>query len=294
MSFYRGVFSAPDVEVAPCGILSVVKEVRHTRRLSDERWIRGYNYEILTAPYSVDLISVNDPTIADGNLYDGNGAEQYYEGSPFFIQVTAKQSGLAVDQKTWQSEILEQLDTVTQKAIEVELWSGPVADASGTAVPFLTKSGGADVLTSGGVHPRKALYLLEQAVAAHPLGARGTIHMTRDVASALGSRLLYKEGKEGYESYAVTRLGTDVVIGSGYSGNGPVGETEAEASETNKWMYVTGAVEVHIGKGEIDVADLGQGFTSDNTVNYKAIRPAAVHFDPTVWATAQVTLPDAP
>lgn len=294
MTFYRGVFSAPDIDVAPCGLLSVVRETRHTRRLSDERWIRGYNYETNTAPTSIDLISVNDPSISDGNLYTAGDAPHYYEGSPFFIQVTMQESGLAVDQKNWKSDILEQLDIATQKGLEVELWSGPVATNGALTTPFLSQEDGADVLTSGGVNPRKALYLLEQAIATHPLGGRGTIHMTRDVASALGSRILYKEKKDGEDARAVTRLGTDVVIGSGYSGNGPVGATGAAATETNKWLYATGAVEIELGKGEVVNQNLGQGFQSNNTVNYKAVRPAAVHFDPSVWATAQVTLPENP
>lgn len=295
MSFYRGLFSFPDIEVAPCGILSVVRETTHSNRNGDEQWIRGYNYDAVSTPKSVDLVSIDDPTITDGNIYTDTGSTPYYEGSPFFIQVTDQKSGLAVDQKTWRDDILRQLDLVTQKALEVELWEGPVAADTGNAVPYLTRENGADVLTTGGVHPRKALYLAEQAIASHPLGSRGTIHMTRDVASALGSRIVYKDPKGVYtDGHAITRLGTDVVIGSGYSGNGPDGEANAEATETNKWLFVTGPVEIHLGKAEVMNDNLGQGFTSDNTVNYKALRPAAVHFDPSVWAAAQITLPDVP
>jgi hypothetical protein len=269
----------------------VAREVRHTSRAADERWIRGYNYETNTAPTSVDLVSINNPAVSGGNLYSGVGAQHFFQGSPFFVQVTVKESGLAVDQVAWQSAILEQLDIATQKAIERELFDGAVATDATTAVPFLRKQDGATIKTTSGVNPRKALYLLEQSIATHPLGARGVLHMTRDVASALGSRIIFKDKGDGV---AYTRLGTQVVIGSGYSGSGPVGATGAAASDTNKWMYATGAVEVHLGKGEVVNDNLGQGFTSDNTVNYKAVRPAAVHFDPSVWATAQITLPDVP
>ena len=90
----------------------------------------------------------------------------------------------------------------------------------------------------------------------------------------------------------MTRLGTDVVIGSGYTGNGPVGAENTAASATNKWMYATGQVDVHLGKPEIVNEDLAQG--ADVTINnmrIKAFRPAAVYADPSMHFTVRVTLP---
>lgn len=292
MAIFKGVFLANDIEVAPCGLLSVVRETRHTRRPIDERWVRGYSYDVTTAPTSVDLVSINNPEIPDGNVYDGSAIKDYFDGSPFFVATTTKVSTFGVDKAKWRENALAQLDEVTQKAVEQELWDGPVALEANIAVPYLTKEDGAVVLTSGGVDSRKALALVEQAIAQHPLGSKGIIHMTRDVASELGSRLLYKEAKGDRDfDYAITRLGTDVVIGSGYSGNGPKGNAGAEASDTNKWMFVTGAVDVHLGKGVVDNEDLGQGSTiSTNDLFYKAHRPAAVHFDPSIWHAAQITL----
>lgn len=296
MASFKGVFTADYVEIAPCGLLSVVRETRHTRRSNDERWVRGYSYETTANPTSIDLVSVNNPEIPDGNVYDGSAVKDYFDGSPFFVAVSTKVSTFGVNDREWKEEILAQLDEATQKAVERELWDGPVALKAEIAVPYLTKGNGATVLTSGGVNPRKALYLIEQAISNHPTGSRGTIHMTRDVASALGSRLLYKKADDGREfDYAITRLGTDVVIGSGYSGNGPIGAVGAAATVTNKWMFVTGAVDVHLGKGLVDNENLGQGATiSTNDLYYKAHRPAAVHFDPSIWHAAQITLPENP
>jgi hypothetical protein len=90
----------------------------------------------------------------------------------------------------------------------------------------------------------------------------------------------------------MTRLGTDVIIGSGYTGNGPIGHANATASATNKWIYATGPVEVHLGKIEVVNDNLAQG--ADVTINnmrIKAFRPAAVYADPSMLYSMRVTLP---
>jgi hypothetical protein len=133
--------------------------------------------------------------------------------------------------------------------------------------------------------PDKALWLLEQSISRSPVGARGVLHFTRDVASALGSKLQYKDGK------ITTRLGTRVVVGSGYTGNGPVGDAAAAASDTNKWAYATGDLVVILGEKEIVNESVASGFKpSTNDYTVKATRPAAVFFDPTIHFSAQITL----
>ena len=115
--------------------------------------------------------------------------------------------------------------------------------------------------------------------------------MTRDVASYLGSSILHKETNE-KGPHLITRLGTRVVIGSGYSGKGPIGDNHAAASATNKWMYATGQVQVHLGKVEVVNDNLGQGVDATvNDMRIKAYRPAAVYFDPSIHYTVRVTLP---
>jgi hypothetical protein len=134
--------------------------------------------------------------------------------------------------------------------------------------------------------------ILEQAIAGSPLGENGVIHMTRDMASILGSRLIYKKGETENSGRAMTRLGTDVIIGSGYTGNGPIGDANATASATNKWMYATSSVQVHLGKVEIVNENLAQG--ADVTINnmrIKAFRPAAAYADPSMLFAMRVTLP---
>jgi hypothetical protein len=154
----------------------------------------------------------------------------------------------------------------------------------------LTKSSEATVPVAGAHSADKALFHLEEAISLSPVGANGVIHMTRDVASILGSRLIYLNKDD--KGRAMTRLGTDVIIGSGYSGNGPIGATGATASATNRWMFATGAINVHIGKVEVVNQNLGQGIDANiNDMRIKAIRPAAAYFDPSVHYAMRVDVP---
>jgi hypothetical protein len=91
-----------------------------------------------------------------------------------------------------------------------------------------------------------------------------------------------------------TRLWTPVVIGSGFTGKGPAGDANAAASISNKWVYATGPIDVHLGKIEVVNENLGQGLdvsTMKNDMRLKAVRPAAAYFDPSIHYTVRVALP---
>lgn len=116
--------------------------------------------------------------------------------------------------------------------------------------------------------------------------------MTRDVLSLLSSNsnmLFHEEGKDHLQTFG----GTPVIVGSGYSGNGPDGATGAAASATNKWIYATGTVRTYV--GEIDVVNdtLAQAYNvsgNANDMRIKAIRPAAVYFDTSIHLAVRVDL----
>lgn len=302
MAQFRGVYPAGELAPAPCGILSVARVTNHTGREYDERWIRGFEQEIDTLPSYVRLLTVNDATVADGLLTDNQTEQEYVRYVPFFIDVEDFNSTFSLPGQDRFASVVRQLETVTQKALEYEYWEGVAARGlistspdvydSGENNMFLRKTGASTVPAAGAFAPSIALMYLEQAIAGSPLGENGVIHMTRDVASNLGSRLIYKKGEDEFSGRAMTRLGTNVVIGSGYTGNGPVGTENAAASATNKWIYATGPVDVHLGKIEIVNDNLAQG--ADVTINnmrIKAYRPAAVFSDPSMHFTMRVTIP---
>lgn len=295
MATFKGVYPASEIFPAPCGILSAATVHTHNSRDYDERWVRKFAQEFDTQPSYVRLLTVNDETVTNGGLSDNQNDVRYIEYVPFFIDVEDFASTFSLPGQDRFARVVAELECVTQKAVEFEFWEGHAAQAEldANSNMYLRKSGAATIPVAGAKKPENALMILEEAIASSPVGANGVIHMTRDVASILGSRLIYRKGEDENSGQAVTRLGTKVVIGSGYTGNGPIGDTNAAASATNKWIYATSAVDVHLGKIEIVNENLAQG--ADVTINnmrIKAYRPAAAFADPSMLYTMRVTLPN--
>jgi len=286
---FRGVYPAPDLVQAPCGLLSVARVMTHTARDYDERWIRGFSHEFDSEP----TLNLLDETGAIAQtIFDSTSLPRYEDVKPFFIEVESFESTFGLPGEDRMAQVKKQLESATQKAVERELWDGPVVTADTNGNNFLTKSSAATVVAAGAHPADKALFHLEQALANSPVGAKGVIHMTRDVASILGSRLVYVSTNEGKSGRAMTRLGTDVIIGSGYTGNGPIGDANATTSATNRWMFATGPVDVHLGKVELINENLAQGVDATiNDMRIKAVRPAAVYFDPSCHYTMRVAVP---
>ncbi len=291
---FRGIYKAPELVPSPVGLFSVARVMTHTAREYDERWVRGFAYEFDSLA-TVRLLTVNDDTVTNGTLSNpANTADNNYRDYyPFFIEIEDQRSTLGLPGEDRLALVIKQLEAASQKACERELWDGLAARAATNGNSYLTEAASVTEVLNGAHNASEALYLLEGALADSPVGANGVIHMTRDVASLLGSRLVYSQDSSNPDKGQVmTRLGTPVVIGSGYSGNGPVGDGAATASLTNKWMFATGPVDVHLGKPEVVNDSLAQGQNvSINDMLIKAFRPAAVYFDPSVHYCAQVTLP---
>jgi hypothetical protein len=289
---FNGVFPASELIPSPCGILSVADVMKHTAKETDERWVRKVSKEYRSLPSYVRLLTVNDAAVTNGTLTDNQTDTTYLNYVPFNIEVEDLSSTFGLLGQDRFEIVKAQLEAVTSKALEFEFWAGQAALAEATGNMYLSKASAATIPVAGARKPENALMILEQAIAESPTGQNGVIHMTRDVASILGSRLIYKKGEKENSGRAMTRLGTDVVIGSGYTGNGPIGNANAAASATNKWIYATGPVEVHLGKIEVVNENLAQG--ADVTINnmrIKAFRPAAVYADPSMLYTMRVTLP---
>jgi hypothetical protein len=294
MATFRGVYEAHELAPAPAGLLSVARVMEHTKREYDERWIRGFSQEYDTLPTYVRLLTVNDATVSDGTISASSGST-YEDYVPFFIDVEDFGSTFGLLGEDRFKRVINELKAVTQKAIEYEYWEGRAAQAepSANGNMYLSKQDLATIPEDGAFKPETSLMIIEQAISESPVGEGGVIHMTRDVASILGSRLVYLKPKDGKPGCVMTRLGTPVVIGSGYTGNGPAGASNAEASATNKWIYATGSIDIHLGKIEVVNETLAQG--ADVTINnmrIKAFRPAAVLSDPSMHFAMRVTLPN--
>ena len=284
---YTGVFEAPKIIPSMFGLLTVVKP---DTSVDEDKWVRGFSQEWETTP---QFITNYDDTDSTSEQISAPTVNYFDEIKPFFIEVDETRSTLGFSGIDRIARITRQLEGVTQKAIEKELWAGAIRIGESHDNKALVDAS-ATILNSGtALSARRAIALLEHTIGTNsPAGEQGVIHMTRDIAALLASDgALFYHATE--KDHLQTVGGTPIVIGSGYPGSGPTGATGASASAINKWMYATGTVKVHLGKPDVVNDNLAQGYDVSNNANnirLKAIRPAAVYFDPSIHLAVRVDL----
>jgi hypothetical protein len=283
----NGVVEAPKIQPSMFGLLAVAKKHDST---DENKWVRGFSQEWETEVYHVANYDDTDTTTFD---IVAAGAVNYFdEIKPFFIEVEEVRSTLGFLGLDRIARIQRQLEAVTQRALEVELWDGAIRKGESHDNRALTASA-STILNSGtALSAKRALALLEFTIGqTSDSGEQGVIHMTRDVAAILSSsgNMLYADNG------IKTAGGTPVVIGSGYSGTGPddAAGGAGAASTTNKWIYATGHVCVYLGKTHVVNDNLSQAYDvagNQNDMRLKAIRPAAVFFDTSIHLAVRVDL----
>ena len=284
----NGVVEAPKVVPSAFGLLAVVKPENSA---DEDRWIRGFSQEWETEVSNLVIWDDTDTTV--DVVGTRNNPVRHNLIKPFFIEATEDISTFGYLGLDRVARIKRQIEAGSQKAIEKELWDGEIRKGE-THENRALSSDTALILGSGAaLSPKRALALLEQGIAeASQFGEQGLIHMTRDVAALLSSNsnmLFHDKGKE----HLQTLGGTPVIVGNGYSGIGPDGDENAEASDTNKWIYATGTVKVYLGDVDVVNDNLAQGYDvsgNANDMRLKAIRPAAVYFDTSIHLAVRVDL----
>jgi hypothetical protein len=284
---YTGVFEAPKINPSMFGLLTVIKP---DTSIDEDKWVRGFSQEWETTP---QYVTNYDDTDSTSEQIAAPTVNYFDEIKPFFIEVDETRSTLGFSGIDRIARITRQLEGVTQKALEAELWDGAIRIGESHDNKALIDST-ATILNSGtALSSRRAIALLEHTIGSNsPAGEQGVIHMTRDIAALLandGSLFYDTNGKD----HMRTVGGTPVIVGSGYSGAGPTGAANRTASATNKWMYATGTVKVYLGKPDVVNDNLAQGYDvsgNANDLRLKAIRPVAVYFDPSVHLAVRVDL----
>lgn len=287
---FTGIFEAPKAKPSAFGLFVVAKPENGP---DEDQWVRGFSQEWETEVSNLVNFDDTDTT------YDVVGTRtdlvRHRLIKPFFIEMTEDISTFGFLGLDRNARITRQIEAGSQKAIEQELWDGYIRKTE-THENLALSDANATILGGGSAYSAKrALAILEQGIAeASQFGEQGIIHMTRDVAALLSSNsqmLFHEKGKEHLQTLA----GTPVVVGSGYSGSGPddaAGSTETP-SDTNKWMYATGLVKVFLGKPDVVADNLAQSYDvsgNQNDMRIKAIRPAAVYFDPSIHLAVRVDL----
>lgn len=285
----NGVSEAPKIVPSAFGLLAVVQPENSA---DEDRWIRGFSQEYET---TVDTLTNWDDTDTSSYVLVNNATVNYYdEIKPFFIELDEVRSTLGFLGLDRIERLKRQLEGVTQKALERELWHGDIRIAESHDNKALIN--GATVLNSGtALSPKRALALLEHTIATTShAGEQGIIHATRDVVALLSSNsnMLFHEKEK---DHLQTMGGTPVIVGSGYTGQGPTSVTDGSENPTaaNKWIYGTGTVRVYLGNIDVVNDNLAQGYDvagNQNDMRLKAIRPAAVYFDTSIHLAVRVDL----
>ena len=286
---FDGTFEAPKIVPSAFGLFVVAKP---DSPVAEDKWVRGFNQRWDTRPnYGRNW---DETSSTSKVLFSDPASPRYTYHTPFFIEVEDQGSTLGIVGEDRFARAIRQLEGISQDACETELWDGAISSGQSLSNPYLTRGSGATVLNSGtALSPRRALALLEHRIGvASAAGEQGIIHMTRDMAALLNStnNMLF-DNKE--KEHLQTLGGTPVVVGSGYSGNGPVGVTGATASDTNKWIYATGTVKVLLGEPVVVNDNLAQGYDvsgNANNMRIKATRAASVYFDSSIYLAVRVDL----
>ena len=286
---FTGILKAPKIEPSQFGLFVVAKP---NSPVAEDQWVRGFSQEWETRPnYGRNW---DETSSTSEVLFSDPSSPLYAEIKPFFIEVEDQRSTFSLVGEDRFARVLRQLDGISQHACEVEFWDGAIAQGESLPNPYLTKASSVTILNSGTALPaRRAVALLEHYIGQTSAGGeQGIIHMTRDTAALLSSTsnmLFHDKDKEHLQTVG----GTPVVVGSGYSGNGPVGATGATASDSNKWIYATGTVRVFLGEADVVNDNLAQGYDvagNANDMKIKATRPASAYFDTSIHLAVRVDL----
>lgn len=259
------IFGPQPYEVAPYGLLSL----RDPDVTADERWLSGFTYESRTCTANINLLDICGGS-APVNVVAPSSAPRNREFQPFVIEAVDECATFGFQKHDVEQRAIDALEACTQKALENEFWTGDLATTNGyTENRYLASLDTVDVTPAGGaVKLRYGLAILERALGNCGCGTRGTIHVTRDVGSALPVKVV--------NDHLETQLGNYVVAGPGYPGSGPDGTIPG----TGTWIYATGPVSVLLGPSEAVGANIAQQVDSSvNTWQARAQRPAAVTWD---------------
>jgi hypothetical protein len=249
---FDGAFGAPAIVPSGFGLFSIFPPTNPT---SGEKWVRGFDQWWDTTPSYVRVLDANYTSYVVATVDSNPTVPLYSRHIPFFIEVQDDRSTLGLLGEERMARVLRQLEGCSQKACELELWDGAIAlQGSSTDLvnPYLSKGTTLIILpgrTSAGavadptsdgaaISVKHGISVLEHQIGQYSsAGEQGWIHMTRDTAAVLSSYnqmvVDYYDPNKGSRQHLQTFGGTPLVLGSGYSGNGPVVNVTNKALTTN-------------------------------------------------------------
>jgi hypothetical protein len=244
---FSGIHPAPAIEPTEFGLFSYAKPEKSVAS-EGENWVRGFSKEYQTEPNYVRNL---DETDSVSYLVSSNpNSLLFREIKPFYVEVEDQRSTFSLVGEDRFKRVLAQLEGVTQKAVEYELWNGDIAQGQGLPNLYLSKSSVTTIAAGAKFSPVRAMSLLEHySGEMSPAGEHGVIHLTRDAYFLIATNsgvFLRDVGKE----HIQTSTGTPVVIGSGYSGDGPHVEISTIAVSGGNTATITTATPHYLIVGE--------------------------------------------
>jgi len=269
---FKGVFPAAKLTPAPFGLLSVADVTRHSG--ADEHWVKQFDQESEACAFDAAIIDVCG-AVEPVQVFDTEDDDlRWIQVNPFGIIAADRCLTVGWSAQDRKARVLRQLELITPKALETELWSGVYRrELEGAETGMYLSSTAATTVEGNAQKPKVGLALLEQALAECSTGFQGVIHLPPLVGTMIGMDM-QRDGDQ-----LTSANGNSIVIGTGYDRRGP-GDDSAPTSKTQSWIYATGPVFVHLGADELVTVTPDQAVDpKTNESTWVAERPASVHWD---------------
>ena len=266
---FRGIYPAPKIEPTEFGLFAYAKPDITNETSPAGHWVRGFSQMYETQP---NYVRNWDETNSTSYVVSSNPSSPLYEEiKPIFIEVEDQRSTFNINGEDRFGRVLRQIEGVSQKALEYELWNGEIALAQDLPNPFFTKQS-VTVINSGYAYsPVRGMSLLEHyAGEMSPAGEHGVIHLTRDAFFLIATNsgvFIHVVGKE----HIQTATGTPCVIGSGYSGDGPHSNISTIAVSGNVATVVTSGTHYMAAGETFQLATVAGNTAFDGTWTVKAV-----------------------
>lgn len=193
-----------------------------------------------------------------------------------------------------EARVRRKLAAILPAAVERELESGQIARLAGFSNHYLRDITTATQLTAD-LGYVTALAEIEQSLAENGVASgRRIIHAQSRVVSMWASAHLIDVSPD--RTHLLTKLGTYVVPGTGYTGGAPGVDANSKGNSRASWAYGTGMVHVVLDIPQARELELNQASISSRTVNNAELRleqSVAIVFDPCTHVAALVDLCDS-
>lgn len=196
-----------------------------------------------------------------------------YHVRPFAIDTVFSCDAAGFQVVDFRGRVERQLAASTSKSMEFEFATGSLVPDNPNLVTGATVLGGGAAFS-----PRQAFALLGQYLSNTAHGGIGMLHAPTLVVDEwlvdFGGGAIKEQG----DRLRSVNRGDIIVSGTGYPGYGPSGIVPA-AGQT--WVYATSPVQYRLGSTYTFPERLSEALNRENNdIEYRAIRQAAVGFDP--------------